>query len=126
MKLGTPQNSEFPEAWVNHGHPVHAKAARGIPGLQLQVGRILFLLDDGRLGELHLLGLGGESSGPSTAQNSRRKVGTTKYVWSILDVPESEGWNAEYCTEERGPRNCITGIKDESKDSGITSVTGII
>ncbi|XP_054820016.1 uncharacterized protein LOC129319007 isoform X2 [Prosopis cineraria] len=121
---GTAQNSEFPGSWVNHVHPVHAKAARGIAGLQLQVGRILFLLDDGRLGELHLLGLGGEISGPTIPQNTRRKVATSKYVWSILDVPESEGWNAEYCTQERGPRNCITGIKDESKKSGITSATG--
>ncbi|KAF7827288.1 uncharacterized protein G2W53_018452 [Senna tora] len=125
-QLGNGQNSQFLEAlWVNHVHPLQAKAARGIPGLQLQVGRIVFPLDDGRLGELHLVGLGGESSGPAPAQNSRRKLAATaKYVWSILDVPESEGWNAEYCTEERGPRNCITGMKDESKDSGITSVTG--
>ncbi|XP_028798755.1 uncharacterized protein LOC114754157 isoform X2 [Neltuma alba] len=123
-QAGTVQNGEFPGSWVNHAHPLHAKAARGIAGLQLQVGRILFSLDDGRLGELHLLGLGGESSGPTIPQNTRRKAGTTKYVWSLLDVPESEGWNAEYCTQERGPRNCITGTKDESEESGITSATG--
>ncbi|XP_045825389.1 uncharacterized protein LOC123917657 isoform X2 [Trifolium pratense] len=114
------------EAWISHHHPLHAKAARGKRGLPLQVGRILFALDDSRLAELHLSGLGGESAGPSLPQNFRRKTSsTTKYVWSILDAPESEGWNAEFCTEERGPRNCMTGIKDESKDSGITSsVTG--
>ncbi|KAK4276277.1 hypothetical protein QN277_019242 [Acacia crassicarpa] len=96
-QTGTVQNSEFPGSWVNHAHPLHAKAARG---------------------------LGGESSGPTIPQNNRKKAGTTKYVWTILDMPESEGWNAEYCTQERGPRNCITGTKDESKESGITSVTG--
>ncbi|KAI9093984.1 hypothetical protein K1719_019096 [Acacia pycnantha] len=78
---------EFQGSWVNHAHHLHAKAARSIAGLQLQVGRILFPLDDGRLGDLHLLGLGGESS---------------------------------------GPRNCITGTKDESKESEMTSVTGVV
>ncbi|KAE9616402.1 hypothetical protein Lalb_Chr03g0024521 [Lupinus albus] len=121
-QLGTVQNSQFPGAWVSHEHPLHAKVARGIIGLPLQVGRIIFPLDDGRLAELHVPGLGGESSGPSLSQNFRRKA-TTKYVWSILEAPESEGWNAEYCTEERGPRNCVIGIKDESKDSGISSIT---
>ncbi|XP_057456758.1 uncharacterized protein LOC130747755 isoform X2 [Lotus japonicus] len=120
---GTIQNNQTPGAWGSHQHPLHAKAARGKPGLPLQVGRILFALDDGRLAELHLVGLGGESSGPVPPQNFRRKA-SMKYVWSILDAPESEGWNAEYCTEERGPRNCMTGIKDESKDSGMSSVTG--
>jgi hypothetical protein len=127
MNTGTSPNNQLPgEAWISHYHPLHAKAARGKQGLPLQVGRIFFALDDGRLAELHLSGLGGESAGPSLPQNFRRKTSsTTKYVWSILDAPESEGWNAEFCTEERGPRNCMTGIKDESKDSGITSsVTG--
>ena len=123
MKTGLVPNNQFPGAWKSHQHPLHAKAARGIAGLPLQVGRILFALDDGRLAELHLAGLGGENSGPSVPQNFRRKA-STKYVWTILDVPESEGWNAEYCTEERGPRNCMTGTKDESNDSGISSVTG--
>jgi len=90
----------------------------------MYVGRMLFPLDDGRLAELHTLGHGGESSGPSQPQNIRRKSSSTKYVWSILDAPESEGWNAEYCTEERGRRNCIIGIKDESHESVVSSVTG--
>jgi len=123
MKTGSVHNSQFPEAWGSHGHPSQAKAARGIAGLPLQVGRILYALDDGRLAELHLVGIGVESSGPSVPQNSRRKA-STKYVWTIVDVPESEGWNAEYCTEERGPRNCMTGTKDDSNDSGTSSVTG--
>ncbi|KAL5182015.1 hypothetical protein HKD37_01G002787 [Glycine soja] len=110
-------------AWKSHQHPLHAKAARGIAGLQLYIGRILFPLNDGRIAELHPLGQGGESSGPSQPQNIRRKA-STKYVWSILDVPESEGWNAEYCTNERGLRNCLTGIKDESEESVISLVTG--
>ncbi|KAL2329209.1 hypothetical protein Fmac_022636 [Flemingia macrophylla] len=122
-QLGTVPNNQFLGAWGSHEHPLHAKAARGVAGLPLQAGRILFALDDGRLAELHLVGLGGESSGPTAPQNFRRKA-STKYVWTILDVPESEGWNAEYCTEERGPRNCMTGTKDDSTDSGISSVTG--
>ncbi|XP_020230003.1 uncharacterized protein LOC109810841 isoform X2 [Cajanus cajan] len=122
-QLGLVPNNQFPGAWKNHQHPLHAKAARGISGLQLYSGRILFPLDDGRLAELHPLGLGGESSGPSQPQSIRRKA-STKYVWSILDVPESEGWNAEYCTEERGPNNCLTGITDESEDSVISLVSG--
>ncbi|KAI4305039.1 hypothetical protein L6164_028429 [Bauhinia variegata] len=121
-QLGTVQNDQLPEAWVNHLHPLHAKAAKGIPGLQLEVGRILFPLDDGRLAELHIQGVGGENSGPALSQSFRRKS-STNYMWSILEVPESEGWNAEYCTEERGPRNCMIGIKDELVDLDITSVT---
>ncbi|KAK8550680.1 hypothetical protein V6N12_039376 [Hibiscus sabdariffa] len=89
--LGTAQESQVPEAWKNHMHPPNTKAARGIPGLKFQLGRTLFALDDGRLAELHLPG---------------------------LDAPETEGWNGEYCTEERGPINCIAGVKDEPNDSG--------
>lgn len=96
---------------------MNARAARGIAGLQFQVGRILFALDDGRLGELHLAGLGGENSGPTHHTTSRRKP-TARYTWSILDAPESEGWNAEYCTEHRGPTNCIAGTKDDISDQG--------
>ncbi|KAK9022039.1 hypothetical protein V6N11_002335 [Hibiscus sabdariffa] len=79
---GTAQESQIPEAWKNHMHPPNTKAARGIPGLKFQLGRTLFTLDDGRLAELHLPG---------------------------LDAPETEGWNGEYCSEERGPMNCIAG-----------------
>lgn len=28
-----------------------------------------------------------------------------------MDVPESEGGNAEYCSKERGPSNCLDGVK---------------
>ncbi|KAM1256073.1 hypothetical protein ACFX1Q_030234 [Malus domestica] len=112
------QENQVLEAWVSHMHPLHAKVARGIAGLQIHVGRILFPLDDGRLAELHLSGLGGENSGPSHQVMLRRKA-TVKYVWSIVDAPETEGWNAEYCSEQRGPTNCVTGIKDEPNDLGI-------
>ncbi|CAN6443151.1 unnamed protein product [Victoria cruziana] len=110
------------EAWINHMNPRHAKVARGISGLQLQAGRMLFPLDDGRVGELHLSGIGGHSVGPNNQGTARRKTSST-YEWSIIDAPETEGWNAEYCTEGRGPSNCITGIKDvvheqELDDSG--------
>lgn len=94
---------------MSHQHPLNAKAARGVAGLHFQLGRIIYPLDDGRLAELHQSGLGGENTGPTLQANVRRKA-TNKYTWSILDAPESEGWNAEYCTEERGPKNCITGI----------------
>lgn len=96
-------------------HPQNAKAARGVAGLHLQIGRLVFPLDDGRLAELHQSGLGGENAGPNLQVNVRRKA-TVKYMWSILDAPESEGWNAEYCTEERGPTNCIAGTKDDLND----------
>ncbi|CAK9183478.1 unnamed protein product [Ilex paraguariensis] len=122
MKAGTLQENQIMENWVNHMYPSLAKVARGIPGIQLQVGRIIFPLDDGRLGELHLSGLGGESSGPNHQVNVRRKV-TLRYAWSILDAPETEGWNAEYCTEERGLSNCIKGIKDEHNDAETTKST---
>ncbi|KHN35095.1 hypothetical protein glysoja_004861 [Glycine soja] len=122
-QLGLVPNNQFPGAWKSYQHPLHAKAAKGIAGLQLYIGRILFPLDDGRIAELHPLGRDGESSGPSPPQNIRRKA-STKYIWSVLDVPESEGWNAEYCTEERGLRNCLTGIKDESEESLVSLVTG--
>ncbi|KAJ4978221.1 hypothetical protein NE237_009001 [Protea cynaroides] len=114
---GGAQGNQMPEKWVNHIHPPHAKVARGIAGVQCQVGRILFPLNDGRLAELHLFGIGGEGSGPTQQVNIRRKA-SVKYEWSILEAPETEGWNAEYCTEERGPSNCIIGIKDEPNNSG--------
>ncbi|XVF04760.1 hypothetical protein REPUB_Repub05bG0112900 [Reevesia pubescens] len=116
---GTAQENQISEAWLNHMHPPNTKAARGIAGLKFQLDRTLFALDDGRLAELHIPGLGGENSGP-THQFNMRKRSLSKYVWSILDAPETEGWNAEYCTEERGPMNCIAGIKDEPNDSGNT------
>ncbi|XP_012090038.1 uncharacterized protein LOC105648304 [Jatropha curcas] len=120
---GIALENQISDAWLSHRHPPHAKAAKGIAGLQLQFGRIIFALDDGRLAELHLPGLGGENAGPNHQVNVRRKA-SAKYVWSILDAPETEGWNAEYCKEERGPSHCITGIKDEPNDSGVTrSVT---
>ncbi|GMH00029.1 hypothetical protein Nepgr_001868 [Nepenthes gracilis] len=116
---GAAQEQQIQDRWTNHKHPLNGKAARGIAGLQYQAGRILFPLDDGRLAELHLAGMGGENWGPTYQVNIRRKA-TLKYVWSILDAPESEGWNAEYCIEERGPSNCISGIKDEATDIGTT------
>lgn len=96
-------------------HPEHAKIARGVGGAQLQPGRIIFPLDDGRLAELHLSGMGGEGVGPIHQINTRRK-GLYKHEWSILDAPESEGWNAEYCTDERGLLNCIVGMNDALTD----------
>ncbi|XP_072997004.1 uncharacterized protein [Typha latifolia] len=103
--------NEMQGLWINHLHPQYAKVARGIRGVHVQTGRIMFSLDDGRLAELHLPGIGGDDSGP-TEMNSIRKKASNKYEWSVLDVPETEGWNAEYCTEERGPMNCIIGTKD--------------
>lgn len=126
-KTGATFENQLQEPWVNHMHPPHARVARSISGLQLQVGRILFLLDDGRLAELHLSGIGGEGSGPTNQINLRRKA-SLKYEWSVLDAPETEGWNTEYCTEEHGPLNCIIGVKDmhgedEANDLGIMSPT---
>ncbi|KAG5238389.1 Magnesium-chelatase [Salix suchowensis] len=116
---GTDQGNQDPEAWSSHTHPLQAKVASGISGLQVQVGRIVFALHDGRLAELHLPGLGGENTGPNHQVNLQKKI-SVKYVWSILDAPETEGWNAEYCREERGPMNCLEGVKDETNDKGIT------
>nr|XP_027078710.1 uncharacterized protein LOC113701978 isoform X1 [Coffea arabica] len=118
---GASQENQILEHWVNHIHPSNAKIAKRITGLQLQVGRMIFPLDDGRLSELHLPGIGGESSGPSQQINARRRV-SPKYVWSILDAPETEGWNAEYCTEEYGPTNCISGMKEETNDEDLTGL----
>lgn len=107
---GSLDESKSQETWISHFHPPHAKVARGIPGLQLHYGRFLFPLDDGRLAELHLSGIGGESSGP-TQQVTMRRRPAHKFEWTILDAPETEGWNAEYCTNERGPTNCILGMR---------------
>ncbi|XP_074579716.1 uncharacterized protein LOC141836182 isoform X2 [Curcuma longa] len=98
--------------WENHMHPKDAKIARGVSGIEIQSGRIMFALDDGRLGELHLPGHGGEASGPTQSSSLRRRTSSHKYEWSLLDSPETEGWNAEYCTDERGPSNCMLGTKD--------------
>ncbi|GAB2277041.1 hypothetical protein Dimus_011750 [Dionaea muscipula] len=113
------QEQQTSEIWVNHKHPLHAAVARGISGLPFQAGRIYFPLDDGRLSELHLTGLGGENTGPAHQVNTRRKS-SLKYEWSILDAPETEGWNAEYCTEGRGPANCIAGTKEATPGTGST------
>ncbi|KAJ6948318.1 hypothetical protein NC651_002614 [Populus alba x Populus x berolinensis] len=116
---GTDQEHQIPEAWLSHMHPPHAKVASGIAGIPLQAGRIVFPLHDGRLAELHLPGLGGENTGPNHQVNLRKRA-SVKYVWSMIDAPETEGWNAEYCREERGPMNCLEGIKDEPNEQGIT------
>lgn len=122
MKTGTAKENENQDNWVNHMHPPDAKAARGIAGVQLQSGRMIFPLDDGRLGELHLSGIGGENIGPNYQVNAKRKV-SLKYVWSVLDAPETEGWNAEYCTEENGPSNCISGIRDDTSEADLRMPT---
>jgi hypothetical protein len=44
-------------------------------------------------------------------------VQSNKYEWSITDAPEIEGWNAEYCTAEHGPRICIAGAKNIACDN---------
>ncbi|KAL5719933.1 hypothetical protein ACHQM5_012655 [Ranunculus cassubicifolius] len=119
---GVAQDKQVKDLWVNHGHPLHAKAARLVPGLQIQLGRLWFSLDDGRLGELHLSGVGGEGSSPTQLINLRRKP-TLKYEWSVLDAPETEGWNSEYCTEERGPSNCLTGMRDDGNGLSNTRTT---
>ncbi|KAG8370992.1 hypothetical protein BUALT_Bualt13G0040800 [Buddleja alternifolia] len=112
---GSSQDQDIEDNWQNHEHPPHAKVARGVAGLQFQPGRMIFPLDDGRLAELHLSGLGGENLGPYSPTSTRRKP-LHKYVWSLLDTPETEGWNAEYCTDERGPSNCILGTKEETSE----------
>ncbi|KAH7677485.1 Fucose-specific lectin domain-containing protein [Dioscorea alata] len=109
------QGNRIDGLWVNHMHPHHAKVARGIRGVQMQLGRMIFALDDGRLGELHFPGIGGESHGPNQQSSLRRKA-SNQYEWSALEVPETEGWNAEYCTDERGSSNCILGIKEMPAD----------
>jgi hypothetical protein len=30
--------------------------------------------------------------------------------WIIVEVPETEGGNAEYCSKARGPFNCLDGV----------------
>ncbi|XP_062208496.1 uncharacterized protein LOC133909986 [Phragmites australis] len=113
---GGAQSNKIRGQWINHMSPEHAKVARNVRGVQVQVGRMIFPLDDGRLGELHFPGMGGDHIGPSPQSNTRRKL-SNKYEWSILDAPETEGWNAEYCTEEHGPTNCITGAKNIAADT---------
>ncbi|KAG0447767.1 hypothetical protein HPP92_028181 [Vanilla planifolia] len=120
---GVSRKDQIKGVWVNHKHPQHAKVARGISGVQLQLGRLVFPLDDGRIAELHFSGIGGEAASPTHQINVRKKTLYT-FDWSILEAPESEGWNAEYCTNDRGPLNCIAGMMDvvaddESNDLGI-------
>lgn len=122
---GAARGNGISEKWINHGQPQDAKVARSIPGVLLQAGRILFALDDGRLGELHLSGIGGEDVGPYL-HNMLRKKALASYEWSIIDAPESEGGNAGYCTEAHGPSNCIEGVRDaldqdDATDFGISS-----
>lgn len=119
---GVNREDQIEGLWVNHMHPQHAKIARGISGAHLQPGRIIFPLDDGRLAELHLAGMGGDGVSPIPQINIRRK-GSYKYEWSILDTPESEGWNAEYCTDERGLLNCIVGMNDALADDETEGMT---
>ncbi|WOL16364.1 hypothetical protein Cni_G25151 [Canna indica] len=111
--------------WVNHQYPQSAKVARDVQGIEIQSGRLIFALDDGRLGELHFPGFGGEESGPTQLSSLKRKA-PNRYEWSVLNSPETEGWNAEYCTEERGPSNCMSGSKDVLSDYELNdlSITG--
>ncbi|KAL6850459.1 hypothetical protein ACP4OV_021086 [Aristida adscensionis] len=111
--------------WINHKSPEHAKVARNVRGVQVQVGRMIFPLDDGRLGELHFPSMGGNEYGPSQQSTIRRKL-SNKYEWSILGAPETEGWNAEYCTEEHGPTNCITGAKNTAADTELNDLSKIL
>lgn len=111
MRKGGTHGNKIEGQWINHKFPGQAKVARGVPGVEIQIGRLIFPLDDGRLGELHFPGIGGDDSGPAHISSIRRKA-SNKYKWSILDAPETEGWNAEYCTEERGLANCILGINN--------------
>ncbi|KAH6834235.1 hypothetical protein C2S53_004598 [Perilla frutescens var. hirtella] len=120
IDLKNQNQDQAEEKWINHEHPPNARVARGIAGLQLQAGRWIFPLHDGRLAELHLSGLGGESLGPNSSPVSSRRKSVLRYVWSVLDAPESEGWNAEYCSEERGPSNCILGTKEETSELSIS------
>ncbi|CAI0450181.1 unnamed protein product [Linum tenue] len=124
MSKSSGTNAHESKQWLNHMHPEQAKAARGIAGLQLQLGRILFPLDDGRLAELHPPGLGGEATGPNYQVSNRRKpTSNIRYQWSTLDSPETEGWNLEYCREERGPLNCIMGMKDDQNNNEVKTTT---
>ncbi|KAK8452015.1 hypothetical protein SEVIR_5G040800v4 [Setaria viridis] len=113
---GGAQSNKIRGQWLNHMYPEHAKVARNARGVQVQVGRMIFPLDDGRLGELHFPGIGGADFGPIPQSTVRKKL-SNKYEWSILDAPETEGWNAEYCIEEHGPTNCITGAKSIATDT---------
>jgi hypothetical protein len=97
--------------WVDHGHPFQTPILNSIPGFALIPGRIFFTLVDGRIGEFHAPGFGGGNVGPSKAPLKDKKQGPV-YTWSILEAPESEGGNAEYCTSARGPANCLEGIKE--------------
>lgn len=84
-----------------------------VQGVSLSSGRLFFSLVDGRIGELHAPGLGGGNVGPiSLSASPRDRKQGSVYTWSILEAPETEGGNAEYCTSVRGPANCLEGIKD--------------
>ncbi|BBN02887.1 hypothetical protein MPTK1_2g18990 [Marchantia polymorpha subsp. ruderalis] len=102
--------------WLDHGHPFQTPIVKAVPGVSLSPGRIFFSLIDGRVGELHVPGLGGGNVGPVVGGSSGPSVRDRKqggsYTWSILEAPETEGGNAEYCTSVRGPANCLEGIKD--------------
>ncbi|KAL7596357.1 hypothetical protein Lser_V15G28313 [Lactuca serriola] len=107
------KQQDVDKEWVNHMHPPQTKVAKDVSGLNYQAGRLVFPLDDGRLAELHQSKTGGDVAGPTGVVSTRRRAYNNKYTWSIIDAPESEGWNAEYCTEDRGPLNCISGVKDD-------------
>ncbi|GBG72662.1 hypothetical protein CBR_g12234 [Chara braunii] len=99
-------------AWLKHGSPGDDSVMPDVPGVLLSPWRMFFPLRDGRLGELHLQGTGGMLTGPTYAasQNqpaSRRPTGN--YTWTIIEVPETEGGNAEYCSSSAGPANCLEG-----------------
>ncbi|KAL3698138.1 hypothetical protein R1sor_012214 [Riccia sorocarpa] len=118
-KLAKGNSRTAPESgvWLEHGHPFQTPIVKSVPGVSLSPGRIFFSLLDGRIGELHIPGLGGGNVGPVGVRERKQQVGSTtttstSYTWSILEAPETEGGNAEYCTSVRGPANCLEGIKD--------------
>lgn len=97
---------------MDHGHPVQTPIVSSVPGVSLSSGRLFFSLVDGRIGEFHAPGFGGGNLGPIASSVPRDRKQGSVYTWSILEAPETEGGNAEYCTSVRGPANCLEGVKD--------------
>lgn len=74
--------------------------------IELGPNRRLYLADDGRLAE-HSWGIKDGGDG-----------------WVLHDVPELEGGDAECCTPEKGPANCLQGTRLEQSHSSDKGSSG--
>ncbi|KAJ6385206.1 hypothetical protein OIU77_028402 [Salix suchowensis] len=117
--------------WVVHGSPKDHQLTSITPGVQDETVEkflsLFFTTSSGSVFEYRISKQSGTDQGnqdpeawSSHTHPLQAKVASGISGIASPNAPETEGWNAEYCREERGPMNCLEGVKDETNDKGIT------